>query len=511
MKNKQIPPQKRGFFSRVFGRRDSMSAQKTQHKPLHYRSFNGAKSLGILANWKTENWSADSLLKTDLNKLRSRSRDLARNNDYMRKFLISVEANVIGPKGFNLQLKIQKITGAGADTVTNQAIEDEFDVWARRGKCDVTGLYSFADLQRLVIRAVARDGEALVRHVRGFDNDYGYALQLLDIDRLDVSVDRPATKTQNAIRMGVELNAYSRPVAYWLRVEHPGEGVGMALTQHERVPADDISHIYIHDRPEQRRGYPWVASAIIGLNNIGGYQEAAIVAARVGASKMGFYTQSVEALEASESMGFKQEDGEFVDEVEPGTMQILPPGYGVEKFDPDYPHANYDSFIKASLRGIASGLGVSYHSLANDLEGVNFSSIRSGTLEEREWWMTLQNWFANAFLYDVFESWLKVALLKGVVLTPDSKPLPAVNYKSYLKFVWQGRRWQWVDPLKDIKAHAEAVSLGIKSRTTICDEQGVDFNDVISEIAQENKLLEGLGLTIVGGVVMVDEEEAGNA
>lgn len=511
-KQKLMAPQKRGFFSRIFRRNNSGNNHTEVSKSMRYRAFGGAKQTPMFANWKTENWSADSLLKADLNTLRSRSRSLSRDNDYMRKFLSMIEANVIGPKGFNLQMRVQKVNGVGADTEINRAIEEAFDVWSRRGRCDVTGMYSFADLQRLLIRAVARDGEALVRRIRGFDNDHGYALQVLDIDRLDVDLNKPATKGANAIRMGIELNGYSCPVAYWLRVEHPGDGAGISVARSERIPAHEIKHIFRHDRPEERRGYPWVASAIIGLTNIGGYQEAAIIAARIGASKMGFYTQSIDSVDGVGGLGFDAGDGgDLIDSVEPGMMQELPPGYGFQSFDPDYPHANYDAFIKASLRGVASGMGVSYHSLANDLEGVNFSSIRSGTLEEREWWMTLQNWFANAFLYDIFEDWLQFALLKGVIKTSNGEVLSAAKYKEYLKFLWQGRRWQWVDPLKDIKAHEAAVNLGIKSRRDVCDEQGVDFDDVLEQLHQEHELMKGLGLAIVGGVITVEEEGADDA
>ena len=181
--------------------------------------------------------------------------------------------------------------------------------------------------------------------------------------------------------MGVELNAYSRPIAYWLRTQHPGERAGLnpQTTLRERVPAEEMTHIFLHDRPEQRRGFPWVASAMIGLQNLGGYQEAAIIAARVGASKMVFFKVSEDADTLlppidGETVSNGYHDVNLIDTVAPGTFHELPQGYDFTPFNPDYPHNNYDAFIKASLRGIASGLGVSYHSLANDLEGVNFSS-----------------------------------------------------------------------------------------------------------------------------------------
>jgi capsid protein len=38
------------------------------------------------------------------------------------------------------------------------------------------------------------------------------------------------------------------------------------------------------------------------------------------------------------------------------------------------------------LRKVATSLGISYSTLTSDLTQVNFSSIRAGTIEEREIW-----------------------------------------------------------------------------------------------------------------------------
>ena len=170
--------QKRGFFARMFGRK-----QPEQSQQGNRRNFAGAGRLGALQSWQPQNWSADALAQSDLDRLRARARSLARDNDYMRKFLQMVESNIIGREGFALQMRVPMDNSNSSDSIANRAIEAAFYRWARRGVCDVTGLLSFADLQRLLVRSVARDGEALVRHIWGFGNDYGYALQVLDIDR----------------------------------------------------------------------------------------------------------------------------------------------------------------------------------------------------------------------------------------------------------------------------------------------------------------------------------------
>ena len=77
---------------------------------------------------------------------------------------------------------------------------------------------------------------------------------------------------------------------------------------------------------------------------------------------------------------------------------------------------------------------------------------------------------------------------------PSGKSLPAGKLDKFKACNWQGRRWSWVDPLKDINAHKEAVALSVKSRRDICMEMGLDFEDVIAQIEQENQILAAKGI-----------------
>jgi lambda family phage portal protein len=417
----------------------------------------------------------------DLDALRARARDLSINNDYARKFLAMVTANVVGPAGFTFQSRAAKPDGQ-PDKADQDAIEAAFAVWAQAGECDVTGRHAFADVCRTVMRAVARDGEALVRCVRDRRFAYGYRLQLLDIDRLDARYNE-TLKNGNRVSMSVEIDGFGRPAAYWLLKTHPGETLQTGETQaRERVPAADIFHLFVADRPEQARGLPWMHTAMLRLQMLKGYEEAAIVAARTGAAKMGFFVSPDGT--ATGVADEKDEAGDFITDAEAGAFQVIPEGYDFKPWSPEYPTQNYDSFVKATLRGLASGLNVAYNSLANDLEGVNFSSIRSGTLEERDQWMVLQGWLVETFLRPLFLDWIETALLKGAITGPAGQPLPAGKLDKFKAHAWQGRRWSWVDPLKDIEASVKAIENGLASPYTIAAQQGLDAEDVLDDIAR---------------------------
>lgn len=142
------------------------------------------------------------------------------------------------------------------------------------------------------------------------------------------------------------------------------------------------------------------------------------------------------------------------------------------------------------LRGAASGMGVSYNTLANDLEGVNFSSIRSGTLEEREMWKIMQTWMIEHFFTDVFENWLLMSL------TTQKIPLPLAKFEKFNSPVWRPRGWSWVDPLKEVKSNIEAVNAGFMSAQDVASQQGQDIEDIYAQLALEQSLRKKHGVTL---------------
>ncbi|MBZ0106138.1 MAG: phage portal protein [Sulfuricella denitrificans] len=468
------------------------SAREKRQRPiLVKRGYDAASTDRLNFSWTAGNTSADDDLLRALDRLRARSRDLAYNNEYAKKYLQMVVTHIVGPNGFNLQALANDF--GVPDEMARKLIEQAFDAWSRRGVCEIGGQFAFQELQRQVIRAVARDGEAMVLKLRGKEsgNAYGFALRLIEIDRLPVTCNMLA-KNGNRIVMGVEIDAIGKPVAY--HINFGDLHLGAASTTLTRVQASEVLHIFHPERAEQHRGAPWMHAIMAGLKMLSGYEEAAVVASRVGASKMGFFTTP--DGDPAALAGGKDDQGEFYSESDPGAFGVLPAGYDFKSFDPDYPQANYESFIKSRLRSIASGLGVAYNTLANDLEGVNFSSIRSGVLEERDNWIVLQNWFIEAFMRPVFMDWIASALLKSAITYGSGSSLPPSKREKFSEHTWQGRRWQWVDPLKDLNSSILAIEHGLASPQSVAATLGVDVYDVLDQLKQFQDMVASKGVQL---------------
>ena len=455
------------------------------------RSFEAAKVTRLVQSWAAISKSINVDLREGVDAVRARARDLAQNEPMAKKYLSLVAANVVGSTGIVLQSKIVDPSGK-PDKLANDAIESAWYKWSN-GACDISGRMSMPDFERAVIKCVARDGEALVYEHVGTDNEFGYALQLIDINRLATTKNIPAGEKQNAVIMGVEIDRNGKPLFYHVYEYMYGDDQTKWTTK--PFPADKIIHIFLQDSPEQIRGVSWMHASMIRMFHLKKYQEWAIIAAGVGASKMGFFT-SPEGDGIDVADGEDATTGELYQEAAGGQFGVLPEGWGFESFNPDYPHAMYAEFVKTAKRDISSGLGVSYHSLANDLEGVNFSSIRSGTLEEREEWKVIQNWFIGVFLERIYPVWLKHSLLKNAIKSITGTPMPASKLEKFSTHNFLGRRWAWVDPLKDIQASVEAIDNGLADPHEIASQQGTDIEDVLDGLSAYQQMVKDKGVEI---------------
>lgn len=441
---------------------------------------------GSLASRLTQDWvnapilSADQEIKGNIRILRGRARELARNNAVAKSYLKILVANVLGECGIRYQPMVRNNNGE-LNVKFNEKIEAAWCEWAQKGNCTVDGKLSFRALQKLVLRTVAADGEAFVRMVPAFRNKYRFALQMIDADQVDPFFQRYASPGENEIRLGVEVDAWGKPVAYYVNPGHPSDMGGSLIR--ERVPAEFILHLYDPERVNQTRGIPWFSPCMLEMRMIGGYVEAELVACRVSAAKMGFFTHT-------DAAGYEapNEDAHYQLEANPGTIETLPPGLEFKEWNPEHPSNAFPAFIKAQLRFIAGALGVSYNALAQDLEGVNYSSMRSGLLIERDQWKMCQSFLKEDFLAPIFKGWLSMALLSGE-LSLDSR-----NPASFLAGKWVSRGWPWVDPLKDVQSAILGIGAGLKTRDKIISEEGGDVEEVFEQLASEKQLAEEYGL-----------------
>lgn len=434
------------------------------------------------ASWTTQPMSADQVIERNYRILVARSREQAANNDYARAFLRMCRQNIIGHTGITMQAQAVDSSGR-LDNEVNDAVELAWWEWSKRENCDITGRQSLRSICNSCVTGLGKDGEFFALKVYGKEaGPWGFALQLVDPLRCAVDLNEDRLRNGHFIRQGIEFTHYGRPVAYYFTslsadadlytYQHAGKN-------YVRKPADEVLHVFEPLMIGQKRGLPWLATALYKMRHLNAFEEAALINARVGASKMGF-------VQWQDGFGPDREEEDGIPEIdaEPGVIETLPYGAEFKEWNPQYPNGEFQPFTKHMLRGIAAGLGVPYNELAADLEGVNFSSIRQGTLDSREHWKDCQELVIEAFMQPLFEAWLPVALLAGRIKV-HGRPLPATRIERYATVEWQGRRWQWIDPRADVAAAVTSKNNMLTSQGAIIREQGKDPQTVRQEIARD--------------------------
>lgn len=468
--------------------------------------YAAARQSRLTADWTTSNGSADSELVSSLRLLRARSRQLVRDAGYGRRARTLIVNNVIGT-GIGLQAKVQNTRSAMHQGV-NTAIETAWRVWSRADYCHTGGTLHFADLERAAMAQVFETGEAFIRiHRRPFGgSSIPLALELIEAERIAEEYESPSVANAS-VRMGVEMDEFYRPVAYYVRSRHPNEVRWLRDVGPEqiiRVPASDMFHVRVVTRWPQTRGEPWLHAVARKLNDMDGYSEAEIIAARGAANYLGV-TESEDTTGAGDEL---QEDGSYQNEIEPGINLRLRPGEKFQMIAPNRPNAAMDAFMRYMLREVAAGSDVSYESLSRDYSQSNYSSSRLALLDDRDCWRALQLWWIRSFREPLHRQWMQAAALSKAIpgITPAGY---AMNIEKYEQVRFKPRGWSWVDPTKEVTAYREAVTAGFKTVSQVIAETagGQDIEDVMTERADELEMMDGLGLVFETSPDMYAKED----
>ena len=478
------------WYDRFIGR------SKPKKRKIHtttVRKYQGANTGRLFSDFMASSTSADAEIKDQLRILRERSRDLARNDAYIARYLNLMVSNIIGSNGIRLSLKARNDDG-NLDVSGNRIIEREWQKWGRRGNCTLDGKKSFLDCQKIFVESLARDGEVLVRHAISNSSPYGYKIQFLEADHLDETKNEVNKVTGNKIKMGVEVDKHDKPVSYHLFKNHPHDNTYTSPREHIVVPASEIIHAYMPTRPEQTRGVPFTASAMPNIKMLNGYMEAEITAARVSASKMGFFVSG----DGDSYVGDGYEDGfSPIFEATAGSFEQLPAGMDFKAFDPDHPSTAFPAFTTQVLRSVASGLNISYHSLTNDLSSVNYSSLRAGSLEDREMYRMYQRFVIEHFMMPIFQNWLNMAISRGALIMNPDNGVP-LSMSKYDKFADNAnfipRSFSWVDPQKEMLASIHGMQNGLISYQDVQSNYGRDVEELFEQHEREQRLAEQYGI-----------------
>lgn len=465
------------------------------------RSFEAAETPAWTDSWPTHCGAINQDLQMQLPTLISRARGIGRNNEWAIKYLSDLHDNVCGDTGIRLQARLKKPGPGGAlvsDSDANAALEKLWaDFWKQP---DVAG-YTGRQVEDLALNSLELDGAILYR-LRPGAGPMGFQIQLLPVTLIDVTLNRDWGR--NRIRMGVEFTDDNSVVALWLLLADPNDAPSNYITvgRHVRIPIAEIRHCFTPWEIGQLRGVPGLVAGARRIWLTKAFEESAAVASINAARREGFFKsidgeapngfadQIVSAtLDAAKAAGKEltaaevqqiMASAEKFNTTMPGQFDTLPANYDFINFESKWPNVSAEGFVKGHLRAWCSARGVSYTSIGNDLESVNYSSAQVGITAEREHYKRLQADLIDYLHAQVFAAALPYLLLRAPSILKVSR-LP-----DYLAAAsWLGRRWKPIDPHKGAASDEIRLRTRVTTRRRIWLEDGLDPDEMQAEVDED--------------------------
>lgn len=456
-------------------------------------SYEGAKTGRRTGGWIASGTSADAEILPAQFNLRSRARELVRDNAYAAKALRVIRSSSVGT-GIVAQSKDSKL----------QAIWDRWTSY-----CDADGHLDFYGIQGLIARTIPESGSVLVRlRARMLSDGFEIPLQLQVMEPDHIDTAKNGEIPGGIIRAGIEYNLFGQCKAYWLFPTHPGDSHVSASrfrgTASQRVPAESLLYAFEKLRPGQTHGVTWFAPSMLSMRDLADYEDAEIVRKRIEACFAGFITTQEGAEVESVGSAVTSAAHDRVEGLEPGVLRYLKNGESITFGDPKA-SGGYDSFVKARLHAIAAGIGVTYAQLTGDLSDSNYSNMRAGRLDFRS---IIEEYRWTTLIPQVFTPCFSAVETLAVGL--------GLTKRSGLGVEWSPPRWEHVDPLKDATAEQLDVRNGFEAWDEVVRRRGYDPAKQREAIAATNKAFDDAGIVLDvdprkvarGGVVQTQDPNA---
>ncbi len=504
--------------------RAAARVQMTKNRMMASTAYQGAGSdHPSLTKWRPGTWSGQSALSWNRVDLVDRLNDVARNDGWGAAGTSRLVDNIIG-SGWTLAARPNHVslnmTFEQADAISDRIealwrdYTQDVDKW-----CDAERTKTMAGILGLAARQrFGPEGEAMgviVWH----DNAplFQTAVHVVDPARCSNPNGR---MDDEFLRDGVVINGYGAPQGYHFRKSHPGEvfAGNTGLWQWEYVERETewgrpvVVHAFEQKRAGMTRGVSDWAPIIRSIKQSTDYEDFESQAAALNAVMAAFIETPFDPEEFLDAMG---EDvsaqkvasvyGEMSDAQKayysaapidlPGVrVNMLQPGEKATLTKPEHPNANFEAFVNAALRKVASAIGITYEQLTMDWSNVNYSSARAALLEIWRGLTAKKGGFAAQFMAPIYRAFLEEIFDKGLIELPAGAVPFDQNPAAWCHADWIGPGRGWIDPLREAQAAGERIENNLTTLQQESAEQGRDWKMDALQRARERSFYEKLGL-----------------
>jgi lambda family phage portal protein len=436
---------------------------------------------------------------TRLDVLRAQSWDLYRDNPSCRKIVRSLESKVIGkgmhPESLATNSDGTPNTGFRELSMTLwESLQSGFDSRGMPGKGGLT----MGCQQRLALRSAILSGDTLyrIKPISQMEQErrnlpVAIVLQLVDSCRLasDSEIESGTIEQGNFLFRGIEYNANSERVAYWIKNVSIAESA-VTSAKATRIAVEKMGHLFIEEDIDQSRGVPWFSSAILRARRTDDLEYNVLTASAMASCVVAKYSKPTGAPKLglnSNTTGddLTDSDGNTVSKIQPGMVVNTGKDGSFDLMSPNQPNMNPEAFVQHLQRGTATAMpGTKGSTVTGDYRNSSFSSERSA---DNDCWpeiQILQEWFASQYCQPVWETILRTAILEGYFDGVVSMEEFQADPNRFSAAAWQGPVALSINPKDDAAAAAARVRGGLSSLQMECAKVNVNWRDVLNDIAE---------------------------
>ena len=355
-----------------------------------------------------------------------------------------------------------------------------------RENFDVAGRHT---LQRAIRLAEARrtiDGDVLAARMADGRT------QWIEGDRIRTGTGVPESVDPASLVHGIQVDTAGRAIAYAIsrRGGSALNSTGSFVFERMLPARNAYLHAYL-DRFDQVRGISPVATALNELRDT--YEGLDLARCKMKVDQLfalAFYRNASGDDDGGGLPGTaaNSDDGSGY-EVDFGRGPVLldlDPGDRAEFLTSANPSNQFQTFITATIQIALKALDLPYSFFAENY--TNYSGARQALLQYEQSAATKRA--DNVALLEWLTDW-RLALFAA-----DGE-LPGVDVAQLAGlYQWIPKGLAWIDPLKEVLADVQAIGAGLNTRTRILREQGLDFDDLVAELAHEADTLRTAGLPL---------------
>lgn len=469
-----------------------------------YGAHGASMTKNSLIGWLYAGGSAEDDIDLHGSTLRKRARDLYAGGGLGRGAPATLVTNVVG---WGVTPKPQ-IDGELLDMSDEQCAEwernalREFMIWAKSPMCDAARQQNFYGLQELAFRSQLMSGDvfALFGMKENRRTPYKTVIRLLESDRIstpDSDGDSNAKDTEGGGRIidGVEINREGEVVRYHIANRHPLMEESTETLQWTAIEAygretglPNILHLMTFERPEQRRGIPFVAAMIEQIKQLDRYVDSELAANIVASMLTAFLESEREdgkfGLQDAVSEEERVTDDELKLELAPGAIYKLPPGMKVKEVNPLRNNSAFEGFVTKLETLIGASVEIPQEVMMKSYNS-NYTAARGALLD---FWRIVRRYrarFNDAFNQPIYEQWLSEAVALGRMEAPGFFDDVAIR-DAWCGCKWMGASQGHVNPVQEANAAKTRIALNISTEEQEAAEyNGNDWNTVIRQRKKE--------------------------